>query len=142
MNNEFEKTALSGSLIFHLDTPSIKYVIFNDPYTIVLWKDGTKTKVKAIDEFDEYNGLCIAVAKKVLGSNTQIKKYVENAKRQDKAIKEAKIIKEEWEKAKKNYKAIEEILEPSKKVVKITEEKDRIIKLYDDGSWEWTRVKG
>ena len=85
MNNEFEKTALSGSLVFHISTPIIRHVVFNDPYTIVLWKDSTKTKVKAIDEFDEYNGLCIAVAKKVLGSNTKIKKYVENAKRQDKA---------------------------------------------------------
>ena len=64
--------------------PKIKKVIFSDPYTIIIWEDNTKTKVKAIDQFDEYNGLCIAVAKKVLGSNTKIKRYVENATRQKK----------------------------------------------------------
>ena len=62
--------------------PSIEEVIYNDPAAIVKWSDGTKTVVKAIDEFDEYNGLCIAIAKKVLGSNTAIKKEVAKAIRQ------------------------------------------------------------
>ena len=49
---------------------SIKRVIFNDPATIVLWADGTKTVVKcAKDErFDPEKGLAMAIAKKALGN--------------------------------------------------------------------------
>lgn len=47
----------------------IEKVIFNDPATIVLWNDGTKTVVKAEDEeFDEEKGLAMAISKKVLGN--------------------------------------------------------------------------
>ena len=50
--------------------PEIKKVIFNDPATIVLWKDGTKTIVKAQDkeEFDKEKGLAMAISKKSLGN--------------------------------------------------------------------------
>lgn len=49
---------------------SIKRVIFNDPATIILWADGTKTVVKcAKDEtFDPEKGLAMAIAKKALGN--------------------------------------------------------------------------
>ena len=49
---------------------SIKRVIFNDPATIVLWADGTKTVVKcAKDEtFNPEKGLAMAIAKKALGN--------------------------------------------------------------------------
>ena len=44
-------------------------VIFNDPATIVFWKDGTKTVVKAVYEpFDKEKGLAMAIAKKALGN--------------------------------------------------------------------------
>lgn len=59
----------------------IKKVIFNDPATIVFWKDGTKTVVKAgsklvdvssccwdVDKFDPEKGLAMAIAKKALGN--------------------------------------------------------------------------
>ena len=47
----------------------IKDVIFNDPATIVFWKDGTKTVVKATDEaFDPEKGLAMAISKKALGN--------------------------------------------------------------------------
>lgn len=47
----------------------IKKVIFNDPATIVLWSDGTKTVVKAENEtFDEEKGLAMAISKKALGN--------------------------------------------------------------------------
>lgn len=47
----------------------IKNVIFNDPATIVLWTDGTKTVVKAHDEpYDPEKGLAMAIAKKHLGN--------------------------------------------------------------------------
>lgn len=42
----------------------IKKVIFNDPYTIVLWSNGTKTIVKAEDEaYDPEKGLAMAISK-------------------------------------------------------------------------------
>ena len=49
----------------------IKKVIFNDPATIVLWSDGTKTVVKAgpNDAFDPEKGLAMAISKKFLGNN-------------------------------------------------------------------------
>ncbi|WP_407450043.1 hypothetical protein [Fibrobacter sp.] len=49
---------------------AIKDVIFNDPATIVLWKDGTKTVVKIQngEEFDPEKGLAMAIAKKALGN--------------------------------------------------------------------------
>ena len=42
------------------DMFAIKKVIFNDPATIILWLDGTKTVVKVIDEkFDPEKGLAV-----------------------------------------------------------------------------------
>ena len=47
----------------------VKNVIFNDPATIVYWKDGTKTVVKAEGEkFDPEKGLAMAIAKKHFGN--------------------------------------------------------------------------
>ena len=47
----------------------IQKVIFNAPATIVFWKDGTKTVVKAQkgDKFDPEKGLAMAFAKRALG---------------------------------------------------------------------------
>lgn len=49
----------------------IEKVIFNDPATIVLWKDGTKTIVKCGNEdaYDPEKGLAMAIAKKALGND-------------------------------------------------------------------------
>lgn len=48
---------------------TIKKVIFNDPATIVIWYDGTKTVVKAHDEeFDPEKGLAMAISKKFFGN--------------------------------------------------------------------------
>lgn len=48
----------------------IEKVIFNYPATVVIWKDGTKTIVKAGDHdvFDPEKGLAMAIAKKALGN--------------------------------------------------------------------------
>ena len=56
----------------------VKRVIFNDPATIVFWKDGTKTVVKCSEneKFNPYVGFCAAVTKKVYGNNSRIQKYV------------------------------------------------------------------
>lgn len=50
-------------------TPTPENVIFNDPATIVFWKDGTKTVVKATyEDFDPEKGLAMAISKKALGN--------------------------------------------------------------------------
>lgn len=47
----------------------IKKVIFNDPATIILWIDGTKTVVQTQGEdFDPEKGMAMAIAKKALGN--------------------------------------------------------------------------
>lgn len=62
--------------------PSIKNVYFNDPVTVVLWDDGTKTIVKCQDG-DTYSkevGLSLCISKKALGNkgnyNEIFKKWV------------------------------------------------------------------
>lgn len=62
--------------------PEIKSVIFNEPATIVLWIDGTKTVVKAKNEkFDPEKGLAMAIAKKAYGNKgnyfNHIKKWID-----------------------------------------------------------------
>ena len=49
---------------------SISRVIFNDPATIILWADGTKTiaKTHGDDAFDPEKGFAVACAKKLLGN--------------------------------------------------------------------------
>ncbi|MBR2248775.1 MAG: hypothetical protein IJ880_17475 [Bacilli bacterium] len=59
----------------------IKDVIFNDPATIVIWADGSKTVVKAENEpFDPEKGLAMAISKRVFGNKHNyydiFKKYV------------------------------------------------------------------
>lgn len=59
-------TAISTSLN---SKPTIKNVIFNDPATIVMWSDGTKTVVKAENEpYDPEKGLAMAYVKKFEGN--------------------------------------------------------------------------
>lgn len=47
----------------------IKRVIFNDPATVILWNDGTKTVAKCVkgDKYDPEKGFAIAYAKKFGG---------------------------------------------------------------------------
>jgi hypothetical protein len=49
---------------------TIEKVIFNNPATIILWKDGTKTVVKCSenDGYDPEKGLAMAICKKALGN--------------------------------------------------------------------------
>ena len=60
----------------------IKDVIFNDPATIILWNDGTKTVVKVQDgdRFDPEKGLTMAIVKKLLGNQgnyyNELKKWL------------------------------------------------------------------
>lgn len=66
-------------------TTKVDRIVFNDPATIVFWKDGTKTIVKCSDneDFNPYFGFCAAVAKRVFGNNSQVRKMVESGYFQD-----------------------------------------------------------
>lgn len=71
----------------------IKDVIFNDPATIVIWADGTKTVVKCQpnDEYNKETGLALCIAKKYLGNkgnfNDVFKKWIPEEK-EEKSIEE------------------------------------------------------
>lgn len=66
--------------------PEIEKVIFNDPATVVIWSDGTKTIVKTRqkgrkkDKFSKEYGLAIAIAKKYCGNRCRFLKLVKEAK--------------------------------------------------------------
>lgn len=58
-------------------TPGIKKVIFNNPATVVIWDDDTKTVVKCqpgkngkLEKYDKEKGLALCIAKKVLGNKS------------------------------------------------------------------------
>lgn len=55
---------------FNTGNPGIKEVIFNNPATIVIWSDGTKTVVKCQegDTYSEELGLAMCISKKYLGN--------------------------------------------------------------------------
>ena len=62
--------------------PEIKNIYFNNPVTVVMWSDGTKTTVKC-QEGDEYSkevGLALCISKKALGNkpnfNNVFKKWI------------------------------------------------------------------
>lgn len=58
----------------------VEKIIFNGPKTIVLWTDGTKTIVsmsKDEAKFDPEAAFCAAYTKKMFGSNSKIKRVIE-----------------------------------------------------------------
>ena len=74
---------LSDFPISQVNPDDIKDVIFNDPATIIKWKDGTKTIIKCQpgDKYDKEAGLALAICKKVFGNkgnyNEVFKKWVD-----------------------------------------------------------------
>lgn len=54
----------------YTDKPTIDKVVFNDPATIVMWSDGSKTVVKCQpgDTYSEELGLAMCIAKKYYGN--------------------------------------------------------------------------
>ena len=60
----------TGFGLFNKSSFEIKKVHFNDPATIVLWADGTKTVVKCGEEdiYDPQTGLLMCIAKKAFGN--------------------------------------------------------------------------
>lgn len=63
-------------------TPTPKKIIVNEDskVTVVIWDDNTKTIVKCseADQYDPYAAYCAAFAKKCYGTNSQLKKIIEN----------------------------------------------------------------
>ena len=69
-----------ASIELRVDIPGmIDRVIFNDPATIILWKDGSKTVVNRSDDdiWDPEKGFCMAVIKKLYGHTSFIKRFME-----------------------------------------------------------------
>lgn len=78
-----------------INLPAINKVIFNDPATIIMWADGTKTVVKADkDVFDPEKGMAMAICKKVLGNQGNyyetFKKWLPKEDKLEKFYEEAK----------------------------------------------------
>ena len=70
----------SASMEIKVDIPGmIDRVIFNDPATIILWKDGSKTVVKRSEDdiWDPEKGFCMAVIKKLYDRTSFIKRFIE-----------------------------------------------------------------
>ncbi len=61
------------------DPNEVKEVIFNDPATIVIWGDGTKTVVKCTegDAYDPRLGFLLCVAKRHFGNTGRYLKVME-----------------------------------------------------------------
>ena len=77
----------------HNTLPAIKNVYFNDPVTVVLWDDGTKTIVRCQkgDTYSKEVGLALCISKKALGNkpnfNDIFKKWIPEKERPE-TIKE------------------------------------------------------
>lgn len=65
--------------------PSLKEVIFNEPATICIWSDGSKTIVKCEegDTFDKEKGIALCFMKKINGNkgnyNNVFKKFIKES---------------------------------------------------------------
>jgi hypothetical protein len=70
IQNDIKSTEHLMDKIFGLNPFAIKKVIFNEPATIVMWADGTKTVVKTQngETYDPEKGLAMAITKKALGN--------------------------------------------------------------------------
>lgn len=83
LDNELKKDAEKRKRnIIDGFSKSIKQVLFNDPYTIILWKNGEKTIVKCQDgdEYDKEKGFALALIKFIFDNtnyfNTIFKDWV------------------------------------------------------------------
>lgn len=58
--------------------PQVKRILVSGPCTIVFWADSTKTIVRCPEgkDFSEYEAFTAALAEKVYGSNSQVKKEI------------------------------------------------------------------
>lgn len=56
-------------------------IIHNKDVTVVFWEDGTKTLVKKAKgtKYDEHTAFCAALAKKIFGTNSNLKRQIKEA---------------------------------------------------------------
>ena len=82
-----------------------KRIIYNNPATIVFWRDGTKTVVKKNEKekYNSYNAFCAALAKKIFGTNSEVNRIVRSGYNQKVAEGQKKLaeFKKKVEKARK-----------------------------------------
>ena len=73
---EAQPSKKEESTMFKCDPLPIKNVYFNDPVTVVIWNDGTKTIVRCSenDFYDPEKGLAMAIIKKVYGNDNSFHK--------------------------------------------------------------------
>lgn len=64
-------------------------IIYSGVATVVFWDDGTKTVVKKAEgtKDDRYNAFCAALAVKMYGTNSALKKYIKAAENAENAKK-------------------------------------------------------
>lgn len=80
----YHAKAWSKPMFWGANVTNIEKVIFNNPATIVIWKDGTKTVVKRQkgERWDKEKGLAMAIVKKVFGNKGNycnlFKKWIDN----------------------------------------------------------------
>lgn len=95
--NRMVKSTLNSKSenVFGLYPNRIYY--YDNDYTTVLWNDGTKTTVKLSDDdiYDEYSAFCAALAKRIYGSNSRIKKIIKTQGRTPLSKEDKKRRKEE-----------------------------------------------
>lgn len=58
----------------------VDHIFYDNVATVVFWTDGTKTVVKCAEgtPYDEYSAFCIALAKKIYGNNSALKRAIKN----------------------------------------------------------------
>lgn len=73
-----EDIMLTNDMFYRINLFPTK-IIYNPPATIVFWTDGTKTVVKCSmdDEYNEYYGFLCALGKKMFGTNSRLKKLID-----------------------------------------------------------------
>lgn len=95
--NRMVKSTLNSKSenVFGLYPNRIYY--YDNNYTTVLWNDGTRTTVKLSDDdiYDEYSAFCAALAKRIYGSNSRIKKIIKTQGRTPLSKEDKKRKKEE-----------------------------------------------
>lgn len=80
--------SIISNMVDKLPTINPRYIpekiIYNNPATIVFWKDGTKTVVKKAphEKFNTYHAFCAALAKKILGNNSRVNAIVKSGQYQ------------------------------------------------------------
>ena len=75
---KFEIGTIASPKYLGVTEIGIDRIIYNEPATVVFWRDRTKTVVKCMEgePFDKYAGFCAALAKKIYGSTSRAKKTV------------------------------------------------------------------